>query len=98
MDLPTEQKTAGITMLRSLALTEALGKRIANEVRRDYRTGEMNTREGECHLTQGCQLWLQIGSEWSQMGQIWDFLMSFFSTLWLVDLKKDQDLFHLEPI
>ena len=27
--------------------------------------------------TQECQIWPQIGADWHQMGQIWDFLNQF---------------------
>ena len=30
----------------------------------------------------GCHGCLQIGSDWPQMGQMWDFLRSIFSTFW----------------
>ena len=36
---------------------------------------------------QGCQVWTKSGSDWTQIGQIRDFLRSDFSTFWLVEPK-----------
>ena len=35
-----------------------------------------------------CQVWLQSGSDWPQIGQIRNFLRSDFSTIWLTDLGE----------
>ena len=38
-----------------------------------------------------CLIWVQSGSDWHQMGQIWYFWRSFLSTFWFQNS-------HLEPI
>ena len=45
-------------------------------------------------IRQVSQVWLQIMSDWPQMGQILDFFRSYSSTFWLVHL----DLSHLRRI
>ena len=51
---------------------------------------------------QPSQIRAQIGLDWHQMGKMWNFLRSVFSTIWLGEqiriLKVLHNMSHLEPI
>ena len=44
---------------------------------------------------QGCQICIQIGSDWPQMGQIWEFLRSVSVHFGLVGGELDSNVTHL---
>ena len=73
--------------MQNLALFQPVWERNTTEKLISVRVRETGGDKKLGNQMQGCQIWAQSGSDWNEMGQIWDFLKSDFSTFWLCEPK-----------
>ena len=60
---------------------------------RTYHNFALYPRFQQNSLPQGCHIWTLMGSNWRQIGQIWNFLRSVFCAFWVGHLALKGSVF-----